>query len=252
MHPLPRAPEDVADRHYSAQGMTAILQSTTCIAQGATAIPYTVRRSTRARRVRVNVHAHTGVEVVLPARAPERAAAAAVSELRPWIERRLDEAREVRARIAARAGTLPYLGVPLELVPQAGRTRAHRTGARLLVPAGEEARPAIERFYRRAARTEIAPRLDRATALAGSSYSGLSIRAQRTRWASCSPSGAMSFNWRLLLAPERVLEYVVWHEVCHLEILDHSPRFWALVQSRWPDWREDRDWLSRNGATLAL
>jgi predicted metal-dependent hydrolase len=214
-------------------------------------IPYTVRRSSRARRVRVNVHAHTGVEVVLPARAPERAAAAAVSELRPWIERRLREAREVRARIAARAGTVPYLGAPLELVPQPGRTRVHRAGGRLLVPAGD-ARPAIERFYRRSARAEIGPRLDRATALAGSSYSALDIRAQRTRWASCSPTGRMSFNWRLLLAPERVLEYVIWHEVCHLEILDHSPRFWSLLERRWPDYREDRDWLRRHGATLVL
>jgi hypothetical protein len=214
-------------------------------------IPYTVRRSTRARRVRVNVHAHTGVEVVLPARSPERAAAAAVSELRPWIERRLAEAREVRARIAARAGTVPYLGTSLELVPQPGRTRAHRAGERLLVPAVDSA-AAIERFYRRAARAEIAARLDRATALAGSAYSALDIRAQRTRWASCSPTGRMSFNWRLLLAPERVLEYVVWHEVCHLEVLDHSPRFWSLLERRWPAYREDRAWLSRHGATLVL
>jgi predicted metal-dependent hydrolase len=214
-------------------------------------IPYTVRRSTRARRVRVNVHAHSGVEVVLPSRAPERAAAAAVSELRPWIERRLQEAREVRARLAARAGTVPYLGTPLELVPQAGRTRVHRKGERLLVPAGDPL-PAIERFYRRAARAEIAPRLDQATARAGSAYSGLDIRGQRTRWASCSPAGRMSFNWRLLLAPERVLQYVVWHEVCHLEILDHSPRFWSLLARHWPGYREDRAWLSRHGATLVI
>jgi predicted metal-dependent hydrolase len=214
-------------------------------------IPYTVRRSTRARRVRVNVHPHSGVEVVLPARASERAAAAAVSELRPWIERRMDEAREVLARVAARAGTVPYLGATLELVPQTGRTRVHRAGDRLLVPDGD-ARLALERFYRRAARAEIAPRLDRATQLSGSTYSGLDIRAQRTRWASCSTSARMSFNWRLLLAPERVLEYVVWHEVCHLEILDHSPRFWALLASRWPGYHDDRDWLRLHGATLVL
>src|SRR5712671_463225 len=113
-------------------------------------IPYTVRRATRARRVRVSVHAHTGVEVVLPARAPERAAAAAVSELRPWIEGRLDEARQALALVAARAGTVPYLGRSLELVPQRGRTRVHRDGERLLVPDGD-ARPALERYYRRAA-----------------------------------------------------------------------------------------------------
>ena len=219
-------------------------------------IPYTIRRSTRARHVRVNVaplgeERRVGVEVVLPARAPERAAAAAVSELRPWIERRLGEAEAVLARIAARAGTVPYLGSPLELVGEPGRTRVHRRGDRLLVPA-DDPRPALERFYRRAARAEIAPRLDRATALAGSSYSALDIRAQRTRWASCSATGRMSFNWRLLLAPERVLDYVVWHEVCHLQVLDHSPRFWALLERHWPAYREDRDWLRRHGATLVL
>jgi predicted metal-dependent hydrolase len=137
-------------------------------------IPYTVRRSTRARRVRVSVHAHRGVEVVLPARAPERAAAAAISELRPWIEDRLDEAREALALIAARGGTVPYLGRALQLVPQQGRTRVHRDGERLLVPAGD-ARAALERYYRRAARKEIAPRLDNAAALAGLSYKDLTI-----------------------------------------------------------------------------
>jgi predicted metal-dependent hydrolase len=220
-----------------------------------TEIPYTVRRSSRARRVRVNVHAHTGVEVVLPTRAPERAAAAAVSELRPWIERRLSDAQEVIAlaarAVAERAGTVPYLGIPLELVPEPGRTRVHRRGERLLVPAGDP-RPALERFYRRAARAEIAPRLDRAAAQAGAAYQGLSIRGQRTRWGSCSAGGHMSFNWRLLLAPERVLEYVVWHEVCHLQILDHSPRFWRLLERHWPSYREERDWLRRHGATLVL
>jgi predicted metal-dependent hydrolase len=146
---------------------------------------------------------------------------------------------------------VPYLGGSLRLVPQPRRTRAHRRGERLFVPAGDP-RPAIERFYRRAARTEIAARLDRATELAGVGYRDLSIRAQRTRWASCSSTGHMSFNWRLLLAPESVLDYVVWHEVCHLQVLDHSPRFWALVERRWPRWREDREWLRRHGATLVL
>src|SRR5919204_2982919 len=97
-------------------------------------IPYTVRRSPRARSVRVNVHAHAGVEVVLPQRASERAAAVAVSELRPWIERRLGEAQRALAQIAARVGTVPYLDASLTLVPQAGRTRVHPRGDELLVP----------------------------------------------------------------------------------------------------------------------
>jgi predicted metal-dependent hydrolase len=220
------------------------------------AIPYTVRRSARARRVRVNVHARAeqrsvGVEVVLPERAPERAAAVAVRELRPWIERRMDEAHQVIAVLAERAGTVPYLGQPLALVPQRGRARVHREDDRLLVPATDPG-PALERFYRRAARAEVHRRLDAATAIAGRPYRDLQIRSQRSRWASCSPEGRMSFNWRLLLAPERVLDYVIWHEVCHLEVLDHSPRFWALLARRWPGYRADRDWLRRYGATLVL
>jgi predicted metal-dependent hydrolase len=188
---------------------------------------------------------------VLPARAPERAAAAAVVELRPWIERRLYEAQGVLTQIAERGATVPYLGATLQLHPQPGRRRVHRAGPRLLVPAGD-AHIALERWYRRRARLEIAPRLDRATTLAGTPYRDLTIRAQRTRWASCSASGRMSFNWRLLLAPEQVLDYVIWHEVCHLQVLDHSPRFWALLERRWPRYAEDREWLRRHGATLVL
>lgn len=214
-------------------------------------IPYVVRRSPRAQRVRVNVHAHSGVEVVLPAGVPERAAAAAIVELRPWIERRLSHVQEVLAQIAQRGTTVPYLGATLELHAQAGRQRVHRHAESLLVPTGDS-RPALERWYRRMARVEVGDRLDRATALAGTPYRDLVIRAQRTRWASCSAAGRMSFNWRLLLAPESVLDYVVWHEVAHLQVLDHSPRFWSLLERYWPRYREDRDWLRRYGATLVL
>jgi len=203
--------------------------------------------------VRVTVDPHDGVEVVLPQRAPAREAAAAVAQLRGWIEQRLAEAEAVRSQVAARGDTVPYLGADLRLVAQAGRTRVHRRGDTLLVPADPAAAAeALERWYRRAARDEIAPRLDAAVARLGRSYTRLAIRAQRTRWGSCSSTGVMSFNWRLLLAPERVLEYVVWHEACHLAVMDHSPRFWALVGEHCPGYEEPRRWLRRNGATLVL
>jgi predicted metal-dependent hydrolase len=214
-------------------------------------IEYTVRRSQRARRVRVAVDAERGVEVVLPQRAPNRAAAEAIHELRPWIERRLAETEAARAVVAARRGTVPYLGETLRLHPQPGRTRVHRRGDELFVPAGDP-KPALERWYRRQARAEIGPRLDEAVAALGTSYSALTIRNQRTRWGSCSETGAMSFNWRLLLAPEDVLEYVVWHEACHLLVLDHSRRFWSLLERHVPDYAGPRRWLRRHGQTLVL
>jgi predicted metal-dependent hydrolase len=122
----------------------------------------------------------------------------------------------------------------------------------LLIPAGPAGSAALEGFYRRCARIEIAAKLDIACHVAGNTYSTLAIRNQRTRWASCSSKGAMSFNWRLLLAPEPVLDYVVWHEVCHLEVMNHSRRFWALVARFCPDHSEHAAWLRRHGRTLVL
>jgi predicted metal-dependent hydrolase len=214
-------------------------------------IPYRIRRSGRARRVRVNVDPRDGVEVVLPTRARQRDAAAAMTELRPWVERRLRALAQAARELGVSQGTVPYLGRRLELVAQTGRTRVACDGDRLLVPAGD-ARPALERWYRRRARAEIAPRLDAACERAGLRHGGLTIRGQRTRWASCSPSGAMSFNWRLLLAPAPVLDAVVWHEVCHLRVADHSPRFWALLERHCPDYRLHQRWLRRYGELLSL
>lgn len=216
-------------------------------------IPYSVRRSTRARRIRVTVDPRDGVEVVLPQRAREADAASAVVELRPWIERRLAEQAALRERLERPPGTVPYLGGHLLLRPEAGRTRVHRRGDLLLVPGAAQAqRGALERWYRRAARAEIAPRVDAAAAALGREVTRLTIRDQRTRWGSCTAAGALSFNWRLLLAPAKVLDYVVWHEACHLLVMDHSPRYWALVAEHLPSYREPQRWLRVNGAGLHL
>jgi hypothetical protein len=215
-------------------------------------LEYTIRRSPRARRIRVKVDPHDGVEVVIPQRATKREAQAAVAELRPWIDRRLQEAQAARARLQPPPGTVPFLGAHLRLRHEAGRTRAHRKEDVLHLPE-RQSHDALERWYRAQARTEIAPRLQNATgALGVTTATTLAIRNQRTRWGSCSSTGAMSFNWRLVLAPEPVLDYVVWHEACHLVVMDHSRRFWALVERHVPDYREPRRWLRRNGAALVL
>ena len=249
-----------------------------------TAIPYRIRRSERARRARILVDGD-GVEVVVPRRFPLRDVEPFVEEKRAWIERTLKRLRETEAELpAARledGGSVPYLGESLRLSVRVepGRQREHvvRHGEALrvtlpadpertppdgqlflldaeqpFVPAEGALRDALERWYRRRARIEVAPRLDAACARAGTSYASLQIRGQRTRWASCSSTGAMSFNWRLLLAPEEILDYVVEHEVAHLERLDHSPRFWRLLASRCPDWREHEAWLRRHGHALKL
>ncbi|MBA3408334.1 MAG: DUF45 domain-containing protein, partial [Solirubrobacterales bacterium] len=109
---------------------------------------YRIRRSERARRVRVFVDADGSVTVTLPRKAPERAAGEAVRELAPWIARRRRVLAHAAQELARPPGTLPYLDATLVVHPQPGRARVHRRGDVLLVPEGDP-RPALERFYRR-------------------------------------------------------------------------------------------------------
>ena len=224
-------------------------------------VPYRIRRSDRARHARILVGGD-GVEVVVPRRFPLRQVEPFVEEKRPWIERTLRRMRESEAEFPpARledGGELPYLGERLALAvrTESARSRPHVArrgdGVGVALPRGGSLRAALEGWYRRRAREEVSARLDAAVARAGASYASLQIRGQRTRWASCSSSGAMSFNWRLLLAPAEVLDYVVEHEVAHLEVMGHSRRFWSLVERRCPDYREHERWLRRNGPALRL
>ena len=201
-----------------------------------------------------------GVEVVVPRRMALRHVEPFVAEKQDWIERTLARYREETIAELRDGGHLPYLGerLGLRVLVEPGRVRPHvaRRGDRLTVKVGERGEAAVadalERWFRKRARTEIPPRLDAATARAGTRWTRLSIRAQRTRWASCSQDGAMSFNWRLLLAPEEIVDYVVEHEVAHLEVLDHSDRFWRLLGSRCPDYRRHERWLRRSGHSLRL
>jgi predicted metal-dependent hydrolase len=84
----------------------------------------------------------------------------------------------------------------------------------------------------------------------GVEYARIQIGGQRTLWGSCSARGTLSFNWRLVLAPLEVLDYVVVHELCHLRVPNHSRRFWALVERHRPGWREQRHWLREHGPEL--
>ena len=219
-------------------------------------IPYTVRRSARARSVRVNVHAHAGRRGRAARPAPPsgprrpRSRSCARGSSGAWPRR----ARRWRVIAERAARPCPTSGSRWSSSPQPGRTRVHRRGERLLVPAGDAAPGARALLPARRARRDRAAARPRHRARRAALQRPRRSARQRTRWASCSADGHMSFNWRLLLAPERVLEYVVWHEVCHLEIA----RPLAAASGRCssgagPSYRErPRAGCARNGATLVL
>lgn len=112
--------------------------------------------------------------------------------------------------------------------------------------------PALVKRYRDAAAEYFPKRAAYYQPLTGGSFKRITIRDQKTRWGSCSSNGTLSFNWRLMLAPPRVLDYVVVHELCHLTYMNHSPAFWALVAQIMPQYQEYRLWLKNNGSTLRL
>ncbi len=111
---------------------------------------------------------------------------------------------------------------------------------------------ALEKRYKDAAKEYIPKRVEYYRVLTGGTYSKITIRDQKTRWGSCSSNGTLSFNFRLMLAPPRVLDYVVVHELCHLTHMNHSREFWNMVESILPDYKEQKKWLKDNGHTLQV
>jgi predicted metal-dependent hydrolase len=115
---------------------------------------------------------------------------------------------------------------------------------------GLEERAISESEARIRAREIISALAEEEAARIGVTFERIRIGAQRTVWGSCSPRGTLSFNWRLVLAPLEVLDYVVVHELCHLRVPNHSRPFWALVEDQRPRWRDQRDWLRVHGPEL--
>ena len=117
-------------------------------------------------------------------------------------------------------------------------------------PHDYEEDPKLEAAYRRKARERIGQRTAYFAALMGVTYGRISIRSAKTRWGSCTSEGNLNFNWRLIFAPEKVLDYVVVHELAHRKEMNHSPAFYAVVASVMPEYKIYEKWLRDNGKTL--
>ena len=195
---------------------------------------YTVRRSARARHSRITITDTADVVVVLPARAPAREADELVARHRMWIERHV-------GRITARRRTLA-------LRPSLAHGRVLNINGQpeIVRATTDQELAALERRLRRAARAAIVERVAARAPQMQVAVRRVTIRDQRTRWGSASPSGTLSFSWRLVLAPPEVLDYVVVHELAHLHVPGHGKRFWALVAKHHDGAARARKWLRDN------
>lgn len=210
-----------------------------------------LRRSDRARRFTLSVSRVDGrPQLTLPARASEAEAMAFLQRQADWLAGALSRVPPARVVQAGRA--LPFRGgsVVLEAAP-GGRHASRIEDGRLIVggdPAQAPARALA--FLKVEAREALVAAARGYAAEIGRAPTRVTLRDTRSRWGSCSSEGALSFSWRLIMAPPEVLDYVAAHEAAHLEEMNHGPRFWALVDRLMPDWRERRDWLRRHGPAL--
>lgn len=221
-------------------------------------ITYQVRRSERASKVRIDVGLD-GIVVVLPQK-EDVEAETVLQENAAWVLRQRDKYARYRAQMPERrfeeGETFPVLGKERTL--RIGETLfSHVTdgGIHLAQEKVDDTsiREELERLYREEARRHFTARADHLADEMGIRYEQLQIRNQKTRWGSYSPhTGTLSLNFRLLMAPVDVIDYVIVHELAHAEHPNHGPRFWRLVEQYASDYESKNKWLKENGTQLVF
>ncbi len=228
-------------------------------------VPYTLRVGPRARRARLEINAEDGLKVIVPRRYDRTRVKPLLTTNADWILKHLD-------RFAADGGPrephelrdgaeVPYRGEPRTLrflwVPDTStqsRVREQNGHLVLSLHRRDRADPGrvLEHWMRLRAREMILAELQAIDPEGRYPFNRVYIKDQRTRWGGCSGRRNLSFNWRLVLAPPRVLRYIVAHELAHLKVPNHSDSFWDTVAQLCRDYRESRRWLRQHGGELHL
>ncbi|WGV17896.1 M48 family metallopeptidase [Fuscovulum ytuae] len=216
---------------------------------GSPPVEIVLKRSARARRFSLRVSRLDGrVTLSLPARAREAEAMAFARSQEGWL-------RETLAGMPTREGVgigsvIPVEGRLLRLVASTGRG-VRMEGEALLVPGDPaQAGARVGAFLKALARDRLVAASDRHAGVIGRRVERVTLRDTRSRWGSCAADGALMYSWRLVMAPPAVLDYVAAHEVAHLVEMNHSPRFWAVVERLYPGWQVQRKWLHAEGQAL--
>lgn len=218
---------------------------------------YAIRVSPRRRDVCVQVYADGRLRVLAPLAMPLREVRAFVLERAQWIRAKQEyfATKRQHAIQICDGAKLPCAGEQLRLSIHARKGRPHAIRqAKTLSYTGpiDAARDTVLAWYRKEAAEIIEQRMEHYAPMVGKAPSRIVIRDQRTRWGSCSARGTISINWRLLLAPYEVMDYVVIHELCHLLQRNHSPRFWREVERVLPGYERHTRWLREHGGRLSI
>jgi predicted metal-dependent hydrolase len=232
-------------------------------------VPITVRRSSRAKRLSLQIESEKPeLILVVPRYALSMQIESFVKKQTSWIEKHWNQALEKAARKPKRhykdGDTYFYFGetLTLKLIPSLKWRPAIRViGSNLeislhqatTVSEGKKAiKKAVQEFYRKKAEEVIHDRLMFFNEHYGLKYNRVTFRNQKTRWGSCSSAKNLNFNWRLIMAPIEIIDYVVVHELCHLKYMNHSAAYWNLVAQTIPNHKELRKWLRENHYLLSI
>jgi hypothetical protein len=214
-------------------------------------VPVELALHPRARRITLRVDKARGtLRLTLPPGVSQAEGLSFAGRQQAWLRRRLSE---LPAAVPFADGAqVPVLGVPHTIRHEPGARRGvWRAGGTIHV-SGEAAHlpRRVGDYLKREARREIVARAGPLAVRVGRRHGRITVRDTSSRWGSCSAKGDLSFSWRLVLAPEHVLQYVVAHEVAHLRHMNHGPRFWALVDQLVDGVDTSKAWLRHHGPAL--
>ncbi|GAB6179755.1 SprT family zinc-dependent metalloprotease [Desulfotomaculum defluvii] len=241
---------------------TSGLSQKLAIKLGNQKIFYLLRESNRAKNVNLKITLERGLEVVVPARYPLEYIESLLRDKEEWILQKLSLMSQ---RIQQKKGNslevrqaVSFLGNSYRLVMvfQQGRPEVELVKDKIIVllPQDQQDKVAqiLENWLRYQARKIILQRLEIAAKKLGIKYNQVFIKDQKTRWGSCSSKRNLNFNYRLVMAPLPVIDYIVAHEICHLVEMNHSKKFWTLVERICSDYKVHRKWLKEHGSELTL
>lgn len=213
--------------------------------------PVAVRRAANAQRFTLRVrNASRDVVLTLPVRARFSEARAFAERHGAWIAVRI--AKLPQTEVLSAGSVVPFRGAPHPIVHRPDRRAGVFVEEGAIHVCGDPAfiGRRVQDFLKKQALAAVTEATRRHAATLGVSVTRISVRDQTSRWGSCSSSGAISYSWRLILAPTEVLDYLCAHEVAHRVEMNHSMRFWRLVRQLDPDMDKAMAWLKRNGAEL--
>lgn len=220
-------------------------------------------RLIRSRRKTACINVREGeVSIRVPLRFPETAAVAFIDSKSSWIKQKLQEQQQVIAanqRSFTEGEMLRYLGGSYQLVIRSAEQPLvciSDDTVQVHLPTAEQStesiRGALINWYRQQAKSILEGKVEQFKLMIRVEPEKLTIRTCKSRWGSCSASGRLMFNWKIIMAPEAVVDYLVVHELCHMLEHNHSQLFWQQVERVLPEYRQQRRWLKENGKYLEI